>query len=66
VTTLLLLVYGAGVLLGLARTDAPWWNRVGFALLWPLGPLAFLATVAGLLLVALVAWTGAGKAARHT
>jgi len=31
-------------------------TRVGLALLWPLGPLAFLITVAGLLVVAAIAF----------
>lgn len=64
VTIVLLLAYGAGVLIGLARTDASWPVRIGLALLWPIGPLAFLCTVTGLLLVALIAWPGAPRAAR--
>ena len=31
-------------------------TRLGLALLWPLGPLAFLITVAGLLVVAAIAF----------
>ena len=64
VTTILLLAYGAGVLIGLLFTDASWPSRVGLALFWPIGPLAFVCTVAGLLLVALMAWPGAPRAAR--
>jgi len=44
-----LMVYGAGVLVGLWRTDAKPIERVGLAVLWPLGPLAFLVTIAILL-----------------
>jgi len=45
-----------GVVVGLVRTDAAPAGRVGLALLWPIGPLAFVTTVAGLLLVAAVAF----------
>jgi hypothetical protein len=50
------LVYAAGVLVGLVRTDARWPARVGLSLLWPVGPLAFLITVAGLLGASLIAF----------
>lgn len=49
-----LAIYAAGVLVGLWRTDAPWPSRMPIALLWPLGPLAFVATMTGLLALALV------------
>ena len=62
-TTVLLLAYATGVLIGILRTDAVWPSRVGLSLLWPIGPLAFACTVAGLLLVALIAWPGAPRAA---
>ena len=66
VTTILLLAYGAGVLIGLLCTDASWPSRVGLALFWPIGPLAFVCTVAGLLLVALIAWPWAPRVAQKT
>lgn len=50
----MLLVYGAGVVVGLWRTDARWPARVPLALLWPIGPLAFLATMTGLAGLAVV------------
>lgn len=58
--TVLLSLYGLGVLVGLLRTDGSLQARAMCALFWPIGPLAFVVTVAGLLLVALVALTGRG------
>src|SRR5262249_57448369 len=44
-TRAVLLAYGLGVAIGLARTDASWPARVALALLWPLGPAAFIVVV---------------------
>jgi hypothetical protein len=52
---LLLVIYAIGVVVGLWRTDGPPAARAVLALLWPIGPLAFLVTIVGLLLVGLVA-----------
>ena len=41
-----LVVYLAGFVWGLLRTDAQPWVRVTLALLWPLGPAAFLVVLA--------------------
>jgi hypothetical protein len=49
-------IYVVGVLVGLVATQGGAATRVGLALLWPLGPLAFLITVAGLLVVAAIAF----------
>ena len=49
-------VYIVGVLVGLVATQGGVATRLGLALLWPLGPLAFVATVAGLLVVAAIAF----------
>jgi hypothetical protein len=49
-------IYVVGVLLGLIATQGGAATRLGLALLWPLGPLAFLITVAGLLVVAATAF----------
>jgi len=49
-------VYIVGVLLGLVATQGGMGTRLGLALLWPLGPLAFLITVTGLLVVAAIAF----------
>jgi hypothetical protein len=54
------IVYVAGVLVGLLATDGGLAARVGLALAWPLGPLAVLATVAGLLVVAAIAFPFVG------
>ena len=49
-------IYAAGALLALWRTDASWPKKVGVAALWPLGPLAFVVTVAILLGASLIAF----------
>lgn len=49
-------VYVAGVVWGLLGIDARPAARVGLALLWPLGPLAFAFTIAVLLVASLVAY----------
>lgn len=56
-------MYAAGVVWGLLMTDARPAARVGLALLWPLGPLAFVGTVALLLLASPVAMPAVGAAA---
>jgi hypothetical protein len=53
---LLWTVYLAGVLVGLWLGDSRPPVRVGLALLWPLGPIAFVVTIAGLLLASLIAF----------
>ena len=50
-----LTVYAAGIIVGLVRTDGRWPTRIGLSVLWPLGPLAFIVTVATLVIVAAVA-----------
>jgi hypothetical protein len=52
----LLGVYLVGVIVGVVATQGGPATRLLLALLWPLGPLAFLITVTGLLLVAAVAF----------
>jgi hypothetical protein len=42
----LLIAYGAGALIALWRSDARPFERIALAVLWPIGPLAFIATVA--------------------
>ena len=54
----LTVVYGIGVVLGLIVTDAKPAARVGLALAWPLGPLAFVVTVAMLLAATPIAFLG--------
>ena len=47
-------VYLAGVAIGLVATQGGVGTRLALALLWPLGPLAFILVSAGLLLIAAV------------
>ena len=47
-------IYLAGALLALWRTDAAWPTKIALAVLWPLGPLAFVITVGILLAASLV------------
>jgi len=51
-----LMVYLAGVAIGLLRSDAPLHTRVTLAALWPLGVAAFAMTVTILLAASLVAF----------
>ena len=53
-------VYVAGVLWGLVAIDARPAARLAIALLWPLGPLAFVLTVAILLAVSPIAYPAFG------
>jgi hypothetical protein len=55
-TTMATLIYAGGVLVGLARIDAPPRVRTALALLWPIGPMAFLVTIAILIIAALIAF----------
>jgi hypothetical protein len=50
------LLYIGGVVVGLFATDAPPAGRLALALLWPLAPLAFVTTIALLLIAAAVAF----------
>lgn len=59
---LALLIYGLGVAAGLIFTDAKPLLRVVLSLLWPIGPLAFVIVVLGLLLASLVAFPLFGAA----
>ncbi len=58
-----LALYVAGVAWGLIMIDARPAARIGLALLWPLGPLAFVLTIAVLLAAALIAYPAFGVAA---
>ena len=53
-----LAIYLAGVAIGLWRTDGPWPTKLLIALLWPIGPLAFVIVVATLLAAAPIAFLG--------
>ena len=49
-------LYGAGLAAGLVRTDGPPLTRLALAALWPIGPLAFVATLTLLRAASLVAF----------
>jgi hypothetical protein len=49
-------VYVAGVVAGLIVIDASPIGKIGLALLWPIGPLAFVVTVAILLAAAMIVY----------
>jgi hypothetical protein len=51
----LVTAYVIGVLVGLWRADGPPATKITLALLWPIGPLAFLVTISGLVVAALIA-----------
>ena len=55
---MLLTAYVIGVLVGFWRTDGPPATKLTLALLWPLGPIACVVTISGLILVAPVALIG--------
>jgi len=57
-STILLVIYGVGALIALIRTDGSPATRLGLAVAWPLGPLAFVVTLAGLVLAAVVPLSG--------
>ena len=48
--------YVVGVIIALAVMRDPWRSRIITALLWPLGPIAFLIVVPILLLAAAILW----------
>jgi hypothetical protein len=54
----LLAVYLAGIAIGLWRTDAPLPTRVLLAVLWPIGPLAFVIVIAILVAATPIAFIG--------
>jgi len=54
------MIYAVGVVIGLITTDARPLARVGLALLWPVGVLAFVVTTGGLLAVSTVLFPAFG------
>jgi hypothetical protein len=54
----ILWIYLAGVAIGVWRTDGAWPTRLLLAVLWPIGPVAFVVTVAILLAAAPIAFLG--------
>lgn len=51
-------IYLTGVAIGLWRTDASWRAKLLLAVLWPVGPLAFVIVVLILLAATPVAFLG--------
>ena len=51
-----LIVYLAGVAIGLAAMRDRWPSRLAIALVWPLGPMAFVVVITILVLAATVLW----------
>jgi hypothetical protein len=49
-------VYLTGLVIALAVMRDPWPERIGTALVWPLGPLAFVAVISIMLLASAVLW----------
>jgi hypothetical protein len=49
-------LYAAGAIVAIWRTDAAWPTRLAVAVLWPVGPVAFLVTVGILLAASLIAF----------
>jgi hypothetical protein len=56
VTLPILAIYLVGVLIGIAVIRDRWAARLGLALVWPLGPIAFLVVLAILLVTAAILW----------
>ena len=58
-----LFLYIGGVVVGLLLTDGRPIERLTLALLWPIGPLAFIVTVAILIVAAAIAFPVVGVVA---
>jgi hypothetical protein len=56
ITVALATIYILGVIVGLLRVDGSAVTKVGIALVWPLGLLAFVVTIAMLIGVAAIAF----------
>ena len=55
-------IYSAGFVLAFIKTDAKLLAKLGLALAWPLGPLAFIVTLSILFVVFIVAFPLVGVA----
>jgi hypothetical protein len=49
-------IYLTGLVIALAVMRDPWPERIGTALVWPLGPIAFVVVVSIMLLASAVLW----------
>ena len=52
----LLSIYLTGLIIALAMMSDSWPTRIGVALVWPLGPLAFVIVVSVLLVASAILW----------
>jgi len=55
-------IYSAGFILAFIKTDAKLLVKLGLALAWPLGPLAFIVTLSILFVVLILAFPLVGVA----
>jgi hypothetical protein len=53
-------LYLAGIAIAMWRTDASWATRTAVALMWPLGPFAFIVTVLILIAASTIAFPVVG------
>jgi hypothetical protein len=56
VVTAAMVLYLVGAAVALWRTDASWPVRIALALVWPIGPVAFVLTVLLLLAASVIAF----------
>jgi hypothetical protein len=49
-------IYLTGLVIALAVMRDPWPERIGTALVWPLGPIAFVVVISIMLLASAVLW----------
>lgn len=61
--TIVYIVYAIGVVIAVALTDARPAARIALALVWPLGPIAFLVTISALMVAAMIAFPVFGAVA---
>jgi hypothetical protein len=52
----LLSIYLSGLVIALAVMRDPWPARIGTALVWPLGPMAFVVVISILLVASAILW----------
>jgi hypothetical protein len=52
----LLSIYLSGLVIALAAMRDPWPARIGTAVVWPLGPIAFVVVISILLVASAILW----------
>jgi hypothetical protein len=53
---ILLSIYLSGLVIALAVMRDPWPARIGTALVWPLGPIAFVVVISIMLVASAILW----------